>query len=81
MITPGAFGLAAVRHGTTGVVSDPHEIANVLGMDGIRFMIENGKKVPCVNDIELCMKDHGCQNNCPVKAITILPPQEGGRNF
>ena len=31
MITPGAFAMAAVTHGTTGVVSDPHEIANVLG--------------------------------------------------
>ncbi len=46
MITPGAFAMAAVRHGTTGVVSDPHEIANVLGMEGVRFMIEDGKKVP-----------------------------------
>ena len=40
MITPGAFAVAAVRHGTVAVVSDPHEIANVLGMEGVRFMIE-----------------------------------------
>ncbi len=46
MITPGAFAMAAVRHGTTGVVSDPHEIANVLGSEGVRFMISDGKKVP-----------------------------------
>jgi adenine deaminase len=46
MITPGAFASAAVRHGTTGVVSDPHEIANVLGMEGIDYMIEDSKKVP-----------------------------------
>lgn len=46
MVTPGAFSLAAVKHGTTGVVSDPHEIANVLGVDGVKFMIEDGKKVP-----------------------------------
>src|SRR5665647_588219 len=39
MITPGAFAIAAVKHGTTGVVSDPHEIANVLGEEGVRFMI------------------------------------------
>ncbi len=46
MITPGAFGLMAVRHGTTGVVSDPHEIANVLGWKGIAFMIRDAKKSP-----------------------------------
>ncbi len=46
MITPGAFAQAAVRHGTTGVVSDPHEIANVLGMEGMNFMINDAKKVP-----------------------------------
>jgi adenine deaminase len=46
MITPGAFALTAVKHGTTSVVSDPHEIANVLGIDGVNYMIEDGKKVP-----------------------------------
>src|SRR5512133_1832868 len=46
MITPGAFALQAVAHGTTSVVSDPHEIANVLGIEGVRFMIDDGRKVP-----------------------------------
>lgn len=46
MITPGAFAVAAVKHGTTSVVSDPHEIANVLGVDGVKFMMEDGSKVP-----------------------------------
>jgi len=46
MITPGAFAMAAVRHGTCGVVSDPHEIANVLGVKGVNFMIDDAKKVP-----------------------------------
>ena len=46
MITPGAFATTAVKHGTTGVVSDPHEIANVMGVEGVRFMIEDGNKVP-----------------------------------
>jgi adenine deaminase len=46
MVTPGAFATTAVRHGTTGVVSDPHEIANVLGIQGINFMIRDGEKVP-----------------------------------
>jgi adenine deaminase len=46
MITPGAFAVAAVKHGTVAVVSDPHEIANVLGQDGVRFMIKDAGKVP-----------------------------------
>ncbi len=46
MITPGAFAMAAVRHGTTGVVSDPHEIANVMGIEGVKFMVDDAEKVP-----------------------------------
>jgi adenine deaminase len=46
MITPGAFALTAVKHGTCGVVSDPHEIANVMGLAGVEFMINDAKKVP-----------------------------------
>ena len=46
MMTPAQFAKVAVRHGTTGVVCDPHEIANVLGIDGIEAMIDNAKQVP-----------------------------------
>lgn len=46
MVTPGAFATAAVRHGTTAVVSDPHEIANVLGTEGVNYMIADSGKVP-----------------------------------
>ena len=46
MVTPGAFSMSAVKHGTTGVVSDPHEIANVLGEKGVRFMLKDAEKVP-----------------------------------
>lgn len=46
MLIPSEFARVAVVHGTVGVVSDPHEIANVLGKDGVRFMIDNGSKVP-----------------------------------
>lgn len=46
MLVPSEFARLAVIHGTTAVVSDPHEISNVLGLDGVRFMIENGRKVP-----------------------------------
>jgi len=46
MLIPSEFARLAVTHGTVATVSDPHEIANVLGIDGVKFMIENGKKVP-----------------------------------
>ncbi|WP_299136560.1 adenine deaminase [uncultured Tenacibaculum sp.] len=46
MLVPSEFAKIAVTHGTVATVSDPHEIANVLGIEGVNFMIENGKKVP-----------------------------------
>lgn len=46
MLVPSEFARLAVLHGTVATVSDPHEIANVLGKTGVEFMIENGKKVP-----------------------------------
>ncbi|MBR0270399.1 MAG: adenine deaminase [Methanobrevibacter sp.] len=46
MLTPAQFAKIAVRHGTTSVVCDPHEIANVCGIEGIEFMIENASHVP-----------------------------------
>lgn len=44
MLTPQNFGRIAISHGTLAVVSDPHEIANVLGVDGVKYMIENASK-------------------------------------
>ena len=46
MLVPSEFARLATCHGTVATVSDPHEIANVLGKKGIQYMIENGKKVP-----------------------------------
>jgi len=46
MLIPSEFARLAVLHGTVATVSDPHEIANVLGIEGIKFMIANGRKVP-----------------------------------
>lgn len=46
MLVPAEFAKLAVTHGTVAVVADPHEIANVLGIGGVRYMVENGKKVP-----------------------------------
>ncbi len=46
MIVPSEFARLAVLHGTTGTISDPHEIANVCGTAGVHYMINNGKQVP-----------------------------------
>ena len=46
MLVPSEFARMAVVHGTVATISDPHEIANVCGMEGVEFMIENGKTVP-----------------------------------
>ena len=46
MQIPTGFARAAVAHGTVATVSDPHEIANVMGLDGVHYMINNGKKTP-----------------------------------
>lgn len=46
MLVPSEFARMAVKHGTVATVSDPHEIANVLGLEGVEYMIENAKTVP-----------------------------------
>ncbi|MDP4291393.1 MAG: amidohydrolase family protein, partial [Bacteroidota bacterium] len=46
MLLPSEFARLASVHGTVATVSDPHEIANVLGVDGVKFMIANGSSVP-----------------------------------
>jgi adenine deaminase len=46
LLVPSEFARMAVLHGTVGTISDPHEIANVLGMAGVEYMIYNAKQVP-----------------------------------
>jgi len=46
MVIPSEFARLATIHGTVATISDPHEIANVCGVKGVEFMIENGKRVP-----------------------------------
>lgn len=46
MLVPSEFARAAVVHGTVATVSDPHEIANVLGIEGVHYMLENAAQVP-----------------------------------
>ncbi len=46
MLTPSHFAALAVQHGTVATISDPHEIANVLGVEGVTYMINEAKKSP-----------------------------------
>lgn len=46
MVTPAEFAKAVVAHGTTTVITDPHEIANVLGIDGVEYMIQASQNLP-----------------------------------
>lgn len=46
MLVPSEFARLAVVHGTVATVSDPHEIGNVLGVDGVRYMLDNAARVP-----------------------------------
>ena len=46
MLVPTSFAQVAVLHGTVGTVSDPHEIANVCGIEGVQYMIDNAKLSP-----------------------------------
>jgi adenine deaminase len=46
MLVPSEFARIAVTHGTVATVSDPHEIANVLGVEGVYYMIDSGEQVP-----------------------------------
>jgi adenine deaminase len=46
MVTPSRYAEIALKHGTTSVICDPHEIANVMGMDGIEYMLNDAKFAP-----------------------------------
>lgn len=46
MLVPKEFGRIAPIHGTVATISDPHEIGNVLGVEGVQYMIDNGKESP-----------------------------------
>lgn len=46
MLVPSEFARMAVVHGTVATISDPHEIGNVLGVEGVEYMIKNGNQVP-----------------------------------
>lgn len=53
MMSVSEYAKSVVPHGTTGIYMDPHEICNVLGMDGVRYMIEDGKNTPLKNMVTM----------------------------
>ena len=61
MITPCEFAYVAATHGTIGVVADPHEIGNVLGIEGVDYMIESGKNAT----FNFCFAAPSCVPCCP----------------
>lgn len=69
MLTPSVFSKLAVQNGTVAVVTDPHEIANVLGKKGVKFMIENSKQTP--------LKTYYCAPSC----VPATPFETSGANL
>jgi len=69
MLTPSVFSKLAVQNGTVAVVTDPHEIANVLGKKGVKFMIENSKQSP--------LKTYYCAPSC----VPATPFETSGANL
>ena len=57
MVTPAEFAKAVVAHGTTTVITDPHEITNVMGIDGVEYMIQASQNLPI--DVHFMMPSCG----------------------
>jgi adenine deaminase len=72
-LTPGAFARAIVPRGTTTVIADPHEIANVLGTKGIRYMLDVSESIP----LGVFFMAPSCVPSCPFESPgAVLGPDE-----
>ena len=60
MLTPKEFAKVVLQHGITAIVTDPHEIGNVAGTDGIQFMLDDAKRVSigCICDVIFLRTSH-----------------------
>lgn len=72
MLTPSEFARIAVISGTVSIVSDPHEIANVLGIDGIYYMLDNASKVP----LKFCFGAPSCVPASPFETTGYILGKE-----
>ncbi len=76
MLSPAEFSKIAVPHGTTAVVADPHEIANVCGKEGIRYMLASSEELPMTVYIMLpsCVPATSfCEAGATLEAADLLP--------
>ncbi|MBO6576162.1 MAG: adenine deaminase [Rhodothermales bacterium] len=73
MLSPSQFARLAVRHGTVATVSDPHEIANVVGVPGVQWMLDDAARVPLI----VAFGAPSCVPATPFEhAGAVLGPQE-----
>lgn len=78
MLTPPGFASAAVPHGTTAVIADPHEIVNVAGLDGLRCMVEMSKGLP----LDFFYMIPSCVPATPLESSgAVIGPEEIRRAF
>ena len=87
MLVPSEFAKMAVIHGTVATVSDPHEIANVLGLAGVEYMLDNAASTPLLRfawrrsstlpRIQLFKRDFVDDNNNPVSINKIIATIKG----
>ncbi len=68
-LIPSNFAHLVVKHGTVATINDPHEIANVNGIDGINFMINNSKKTKFKFFLELLLVCQHCRQNLKLQDI------------
>ncbi|MBQ2721080.1 MAG: adenine deaminase, partial [Clostridia bacterium] len=76
MLSPVEFARVAVPHGTTAVISDPHEIANVCGTDGLRYMLQSSRDLPLTVYIVLpsCVPSTSFDESGAILAAEDLEP-------
>ena len=78
MLTPPAFAAAALPHGTTAVVADPHEIVNIAGLEGLLFMVEASKELP----LDFYYTIPSCVPASPLETSgAVIGPAEVARAF
>ncbi|HNU79258.1 MAG TPA: amidohydrolase family protein, partial [Bacillota bacterium] len=79
MITPAEFARVVLPHGTTTIIADPHEIANVCGIEGIHFMLNEARNVP-MNIFYMmpsCVPATPFENNGAALTARVMEPFAG----
>ena len=76
MVTPSEFAKAVLPHGTTTIIADPHEIANVCGINGINFMLNESKSLPLNTYFMMpsCVPSTPFENNGADLTVELMEP-------